>query len=618
MVLTRYRRLLNPWLLVFIAALIILYAARNKVITPLTRLRIIMQPVPVEQELLFSGTLLGPEKQPQLKIHNSSVSFDVLGRHLYHANGLLEVNTEGPHPIYELIERAERDWNEKFERASKTLEEAVNEYQRRYHRRPPKGFDTWWNYVIDHNVQLPDEYDQIYHDLEPFWGLKPTDLRETRDELESKIDSYTIGQDPSGKMDVLNYSFAEGRYDQLIQGSHAILDLLSDIVNYLPPFRAVLSPHDGPNRLSDFSVKTAALGAASDGIYINRASLPQASHSGWVSACSPSSPARQNVIDLDNPPPRSDKKTFIYDHIRSTDPCLHPEHFYHHGQFLSHNEGPTPQHTMVPEFSYCSTMIHHNIRIPTPYGWVEDIYPPSDNPVWEDKLDERLLWRGSNTGIFHDEGTRWQSSHRDFLVGYANDRNGTLSILYPTLNKTEKAGEAKTIQKSRINPAIMDIAFAGSPVACSFATCQLLSQIFPWRERQSIKDAGKYKYVLDVDGNGWSGRFKRLITSNSLVFKSTIYPEWYMDRIAPWVHYIPIQVDLSDLYDALIFFRGDANGNGAHEELARTIAIAGREWSKTFWRREDMVAYFFRLLLEYARLISIDRENMSYSLSSEL
>ena len=31
---------------------------------------------------------------------------------------------------------------------------------------------------------------------------------------------------------------------------------------------------------------------------------------------------------------------------------------------------------------------------------------------------------------------------------------------------------------------------------------------------------------LQVDGNGWSGRFKRLITSNSLVFKSTLYLEW--------------------------------------------------------------------------------------------
>lgn len=67
-----------------------------------------------------------------------------------------------------------------------------------------------------------------------------------------------------------------------------------------------------------------------------------------------------------------------------------------------------------------------------------------------------------------------------------------------------------------------------------------------------------------------------------------------MDRIAPWVHYVPVQVDLSDLYDALLFFRGDGNGEGAHEHLARKIAVAGRQWSKTFWRKEDLVSYMFR------------------------
>jgi hypothetical protein len=60
------------------------------------------------------------------------------------------------------------------------------------------------------------------------------------------------------------------------------------------------------------------------------------------------------------------------------------------------------------------------------------------------------------------------------------------------------------------------------------------------------------------------------------------------------VHYVPVQMDLSDLYDSLLFFRGDLNGEGAHEDMARNIAKAGREWSKTFWREEDMTAYMFR------------------------
>ncbi|KAF8960655.1 glycosyl transferase family 90-domain-containing protein [Flammula alnicola] len=525
----------------------------------------------------------------------------VLGKHRFRPDGLLEVNEEGAHPIYELISRAEQQWEEKLQRASTTLDEAVTEYRRRYNRAPPKGFDLWWKYATEHNVQLPDEYDQIYNDLEAFWGIEPADLIKIHQEAELKKDSYTVGKNETSEVEVVTYAFEEGRYNQLIVGSREIVKMLKQIQDYLPPFRIVLSPHDGPNRLTDYGVKTAALEAAGGRTYIDRASLPKIHSIGWVSACSPNSLARRKTINLDSPPPRPAKKTFIWDHGLTMDPCNHPDLFYHHGQFLSHNMGPSPQKVLVPEFSYCSSTIHHNIRIPVPYGWVDDISPRSDDPEWDQYR------------MFHSKTSRWQHSHRDFLVSYTNDLEGTIKVLPPNKARNEKIGEPHEVRKARINPAVMDIAFGGQPIACSPDVCDLLEEIYPFRERQSIKEAGNYKYVIDVDGNGWSGRFKRLITSNSMIFKSTIYPEWFADRVAPWVHYVPIQVDLSDLHDALLFFRGNGNGDGAHENLARKIAVAGRQWSKTFWRKEDLTAYFFRLILEYARLMSTDREAMSYS-----
>ena len=65
----------------------------------------------------------------------------ILGKHRFLADGLVEVNEDGAHPIYELISRAEQEWENKLKRASKTLAQAVNEYRRRYKRHPPKGFD---------------------------------------------------------------------------------------------------------------------------------------------------------------------------------------------------------------------------------------------------------------------------------------------------------------------------------------------------------------------------------------------------------------------------------------------------------------------------------------------
>lgn len=44
--------------------------------------------------------------------------------------------------------------------------------------------------------------------------------------------------------------------------------------------------------------------------------------------------------------------------------------------------------------------------------------------------------------------------------------------------------------------------------------------------------------VFDIDGNGWSSRFHRLIMSGSVVLKATIYPEWVSEWLTPWVHYV--------------------------------------------------------------------------------
>ncbi|KAF9267963.1 hypothetical protein L218DRAFT_995514 [Marasmius fiardii PR-910] len=567
-----------------------------------------------------------------------------LSLHHYHDDGFLEVSSDGTHPILELVERAEREWEMKMGRASTSLSDAVKEYKRRYKREPPRGFDNWWNYVKEHNVQLPDEYDQIYLDLQPFWGISPSDLLLLQQELEEKKDSYTIGKTASTNVTIVRTSFREGDYDRLIQATPAIVDLLKEVEEHLPPFRATFSPHDGPNRLSDFEVRNAALEAANRGIHISRDDLPGSSSLGWLSACSPTSRARSlpvtftekrtGRLNLDSPAPPSPEspvfpyhssstfqfprspsdatatsKTFIFDHLKTMDPCSNPALFWTHGQFLAHQQGPPPQQYLVPEFAPCATTIHHNIRIPVPYLWVDDL-PESDNPDWKLRRDERLLWRGSNTGIVHGKTFRWRSSHRDWMVTFASGVNETVDVIFSE-EDDGPVGKPKSMERASLNP-LLDIQFAGKLSCGDEETCQTMNDMYPVAKKMLHKEAGNYKYVLDVDGNAWSGRFKRLMTSNALVFKATIYPEWYHSRVQPWLHYVPVQVDMSDLYDAFVFFRGDSNGKGSHDELARKIARQGREWSRTFWRREDMVAYFFRLMLEYARVMSPNREEVNY------
>jgi len=51
--------------------------------------------------------------------------------------------TQQPHPIHLLIREARAKWEAKVARQSRTLEEAVSEYKRRYNKKPPRGFDKW-------------------------------------------------------------------------------------------------------------------------------------------------------------------------------------------------------------------------------------------------------------------------------------------------------------------------------------------------------------------------------------------------------------------------------------------------------------------------------------------
>jgi hypothetical protein len=51
---------------------------------------------------------------------------------------------------------------------------------------------------------------------------------------------------------------------------------------------------------------------------------------------------------------------------------------------------------------------------------------------------------------------------------------------------------------------------------------------------------------------------------------------------------------------------------GAHDEQAKKIADAGKEWAEQVLRREDMQIYVMRLLLEYARVCDEKRERLGF------
>lgn len=82
-------------------------------------------------------------------------------------------------PIITLMDKASLKFHDYTTAASSsTLRAAVNEYNHRYGRPPPPGFDIWFQFAKNRECQVIHEYDQIVEDLRPFWGIEPKVLRE--------------------------------------------------------------------------------------------------------------------------------------------------------------------------------------------------------------------------------------------------------------------------------------------------------------------------------------------------------------------------------------------------------------------------------------------------------
>ena len=87
----------------------------------------------------------------------------------------------------------------------------------------------------------------------------------------------------------------------------------------------------------------------------------------------------------------------------------------------------------------------------------------------------------------------------------------------------------------------------------------------------------QFKYHLDIDGNSnsWPGLLMKL-HSGSPVLKVASplgYRQWYYDRLAPWVNYVPVASDLSDLEERLSVLEMD-------DDLAQSIGLEGQRLAR--------------------------------------
>lgn len=104
----------------------------------------------------------------------------------------------------------------------------------------------------------------------------------------------------------------------------------------------------------------------------------------------------------------------------------------------------------------------------------------------------------------------------------------------------------------------------------------------------------RYRAVIDLDGNAWSSRFASLLCSQQVVLK--VQPrsvDYFFPSLEPYVHYIPVNANLSDLKEQALRAVFD-------DELALRIISNANAWCHVNLTRAALVAETARLIDAYA------------------
>lgn len=83
-----------------------------------------------------------------------------------------------------------------------------------------------------------------------------------------------------------------------------------------------------------------------------------------------------------------------------------------------------------------------------------------------------------------------------------------------------------------------------------------------------------YKYLIDTQAYGFSGRLKYLMHSNRLIFmQDRFYKTFIEEDLVPWVHYVPVKYDFSDLVEKIQWAEGNEEEANKIKEQMFSFAL---------------------------------------------
>ncbi|KAF2146909.1 glycosyltransferase family 90 protein [Aplosporella prunicola CBS 121167] len=555
---------------------------------------------------------------------------------------------EATHPIEELIQNAEFEFSQAVAKQATTLPAAAAEYRARRARHPPPGFDGWFEFARRNDALVVESFfDQIHHDLEPFWGLPAAEIRQSA----KTVEPWLLG-------------IRNGKAVMQTKEKHIWmepwLDLLGSIADHLPanisldiPVNVMdesrlLVPWERVNELMETAARErqmASLGEVVESFSATSANAdteaaPPPSPD-WIhdysriwplvrSTCHPASPARQDPeepTDLRLPAPdfmptqapKGSHAGYVANWTTASDACQHPHLRGLHGTFIEPQSMKTSTR-LLPLFGGSKLHSNNEILLPPAMYWSSDVrYSGGEGAhgaAWPFKLNA-LIWRGAGTGGRNKAAT-WRHFQRHRFVGMlngsavsaaegtgANGRGETFRL--PSADLYSVPGSAQGGHLGAWLAPFTDVAF--TDLLCFPSTggpaCPYTEPYYALADPLPMAAQFGHKYLADIDGNSFSGRFRSFMRSSSVPLKASVYREWHDARLWAWVHFVPLDNSFVDVYAVLAYLR-------ARDERARRIAEAGQRWAEKVLRKEDMQVYVYRLLLEFARVCDDEKNVLGF------
>ncbi|KAH7628622.1 hypothetical protein B0T09DRAFT_267002 [Sordaria sp. MPI-SDFR-AT-0083] len=570
------------------------------------------------------------------------------------------------HPIETMIFKARTSADRYLTRAasSKSLPVAVNEYKARYGGRdPPPKFDEWYKFAVDNKSPIIDDFDQVAHDIRPFWGISPSKIRE---------DIQRVVKEPGiALLKVANgtasHSLSRDSENALVMDE--LVKMVNKFAKHLPDMELPINLDDRPRVITPwedvkrFTEKAKQKGFGSKLLTKREGEVGEETPSAPLGIQQPSSISVrkfQEMTALTCPPGTATRAgihwdvrdfclscvrphskgagIFLADFAASQSICHQSDLFHLHSFFFTSPAVP-PVRDLVPVFSRSKTSSYSDILIPIPT--LDEVLKKANTQPDTSDFDMKtpaLYWRGAQAEPVTDELLR--GGHQERLVHMVSTNSSASSetlMLIPQ-NEVRSRAAYERVPTSLLNFLLpFDIGFSSVTPSSSYPS--ELTATLPASSNPLLN-----QYLLTLDPSPESSSTSASASSNHPTFlstlrsttvplSSTLFKHWYTPRLQPYLHFIPIDIRFHSLHATLAYFVGlkgkasaaDRLGNtrGAmingrevrlksRTEEARWIAEQGMRWANRALRREDEEVYLFRVMAEWGRVVSEGREGMKY------